>query len=99
MTRLRSQEVGGGGTTPNATVTVTTRIISALRWAAERAIFTFYSLQGAKSQDSVHKPQHFKRKEGQQGTVPVSSTLPLGPAGPLVYRVFSKEGFYTAEPS
>ena len=35
MTVLRSQEVGGGGTTPNAAVTVTTRIISALRWAAE----------------------------------------------------------------
>ena len=47
--------------------TVTTRTISALRWAVTRARLTFHHLWGAKSQDSVHKPQRLKRKQSGVG--------------------------------
>ena len=47
---------------------------SALRWAAMRAILTFYYLWGVKAQDSVHKPQLLK--ESWSGFEPKSACLP-----------------------
>ena len=42
---------------------VTTRMTSALRWAAMRAILMFHNCDGQKSQDSVCRPQLLKTKE------------------------------------
>ena len=58
----------------------------ALRWAAVWAILMFHELLGAKSQDSVHKPQFLKRKESRSGSnqgpsAYQPSALPLGHTG------------------
>ena len=43
--------------------TVTSRMTSALRWAAMRAVLKFHNLlRGTKSRDSVHRPQLLKEK-------------------------------------
>ena len=52
---------GGGGS-----YTVTTRVISALRWAAMRAILMVHLSSGQlKSQDGVHKSQCVSRRKGE----------------------------------
>ena len=59
---------GGGGEEgdyiPIVTLAVTTRMTSALRWAAMRAILMFHNYEG---QDSIHRPQLLKRKESRSG--------------------------------
>ena len=65
---------GGGEYIPIATLLPPER--PALRWAAMRAILTFDWLWGTKSQDSVHRPQHLKRKESRSGIEPRSFRLP-----------------------
>ena len=49
---------GGGDYIPIAT-TVATRMTSALRWTAMRAISEFHLLVRTDSQDSVQRPQPF----------------------------------------
>ena len=94
MTRLRSQEVGGGGTTPNATVTVTTRINFCIKMVSGVSHFHVLLIARGKVTRQRSQTTAFQGKgELKQGTVPVSSTLPPGPASPLGYRVFSKKGF------
>ena len=49
-------------------------MVSALRWAAMRAMLMFRSMWRTKSQDSVHKPQSFEEKgaEPKRGVEPGS---------------------------
>ena len=78
---------GGRGRLYTYRDTVTTRMTSALRWAAMRAILMFHQLRGAKSQDSVHKPQPFRRErkaEAESNRGPSAyqpNALPLGQTG------------------
>ena len=65
---------GGGGGLYTYRYTVTTKMNSALRWAAEP--FYFVNCRGQKSQDNVHRPQLLKRKESQRGFEPGSLRLP-----------------------
>ena len=77
----------GGGRLYTYRYTVTTRMIPALRWAAMRAILMF------QSQDSVHKPQPFRRKRRAEAvsnrgpTAYQPNALPLGQTGSHFYRL------------
>ena len=55
---------------------VTTRMTSALRWAAKRAIFMFHNCEGQSHKDSVQRPQLLKRKESRSRFQPRSLCLP-----------------------
>ena len=55
----RGMEVGGEGDLYTYRYTVTTRMTSALRWAAMRAILMFHNYEG-QSHKSVHRPQFLK---------------------------------------
>ena len=63
---------GGRGRLYTYRCTVTTRMTSALRWAAMRAILMFHNCEG----QSVHRPQLVKRKESRSGFEPMSLRLP-----------------------
>ena len=61
-------------------------MISPLRWTTKSTIFVFHYSGGAKSQDSVHKPQLLKRKENPSrgiestsSSCPTTNALPPGP--------------------
>ena len=72
-------EEGGRGRVYTYRYTVTTRMTSALRWAAMRAVLMFHKLRGTKSQDSVHRLQLLKRKESRSGFEQRSLRLPALP--------------------
>ena len=55
--------------------TVTTRMTSALRWVAMRAILMFHHCEG-QSHKTVSTPQLLKRKESRSGIEPRSFCLP-----------------------
>ena len=59
-------EVGEEGDYYTYRYTVTTRMTSALRWAAMRAILMFHNCEG-QSHKTVHKSQLLKRKESRSG--------------------------------
>ena len=85
---------GGRGRlhTNHYTVSVTTRMTPALRWAAMRAILMFQKEMMTKSQDSVHKPQSFWREgraEAESSRCPSAyqpNALPLGQTGSRTVR-------------
>ena len=52
--------------------TVTTKMTSALRWAAMRAILMFHDCEGQRHK-TVHRPQLLKRKESRSRFEPRSS--------------------------
>ena len=54
--------------------TVTTEMVSALRWAAMKAILMFHNCEG-QSHKTVHRPQLLKRKESRSGFEPKSLCL------------------------
>ena len=54
-------EVGGRGRLYTCRYTVTTRMTSALRWAAMRAIFMFHNCEG-QSQKTVSTDHNFRRE-------------------------------------
>ena len=66
---------GGRGRLYTYRYTVTTRMTSALRWAAMRAILMFRNCEG-QSHKTVHRPQLLKRKESRSGFEPRSLCLP-----------------------
>ena len=78
---------GGRGRLYTYCYTVTTRMTPALRWAAMRAILFFSMKKWTKSQDSVHKPQPFRRErraEAVSNRGPSAyqpNALPLGQTG------------------
>ena len=73
---IRDGEKEGGGGLYTYHYTVTARMTPALRWAVMRAILMFHQLWGIKSQDSVHRPQLFKKKESRSGFKLRSLCLP-----------------------
>ena len=73
---MGGRRYGGGGREYIPIATLSPPEWPALRWAAMRAILMFHHLWGTKSQDSVHRPQLLKRKEGRSGFEPRSFRLP-----------------------
>ena len=66
-------EVGGRERLYTYRYDVTTRMTSALMWAAMRAILMFHNCEGqSQKQDSIHRPQLLKRKESRSGFEPRS---------------------------
>ena len=67
---------GGGGGLYTYRYTVPTRMTSALRWAAMRAILIFHNCEG-RSHKTVSTDHNFlKRKESRSGIEPRSFCLP-----------------------
>ena len=72
---------GGGerGRLDTYRYTVTTRMTSALRWAAMTAILIFRNCGETKSQDSVHRPQLLKKGEPNQIRIEILLLTSLTP--------------------
>ena len=69
-------EVGGRGRLYTYRYTVTTRMTSALRWAAMRAILMFQHEVMVKVTRQCPQTTFLKRKESQSGIEPMSFRLP-----------------------